>query len=90
MDYQVVFVGDHELPEGQDWLVGHVPDGWVGVIKESRLTPAVLEETWAAFMDMYERSRLDRQHVPHPRQVPADALDLGALVAVRSADLRLA
>jgi hypothetical protein len=87
MGYQVEFVADDELPEAQDWVVGSTPAGWVAIFKRSRLTPIVLEEAWTAYRRM---SGLDREHVPQPRQVPADPFQLGALVAMGRPHLSLA
>ncbi len=87
MDYRVEFVADDELPEAQDWVVGMTPAGWVAIFKRSRITAAVLEEAWSAYRRM---SGLERQHVPHPRQVPTNPFKLGPLVAVGGAHLSLA
>lgn len=88
MDYRVEFVADDELPEAQDWVVGVTPVGWVAVFKRSRITAAALEEAWSAYRRM--SGRLDRQHVPHPRQVAANPFQLSPLVAVGRAHLSLA
>lgn len=60
--YGVKFIGDEDLPEGQDWaLVVDHADTWF-VVKESRITPEVLEAGWAAYRQSIQ------PHVPSPRR----------------------
>lgn len=49
MHYQVRFVGDKDLPAGIDWAFAGVAGDALFFIKESRVTPEVLGEAWAAW-----------------------------------------
>jgi hypothetical protein len=58
--YQVRFVDDHELPEGVDWAIVRASDDRaLCFIKQSRVTPAVLSDAWAA----WEESSVDAARV---------------------------
>lgn len=49
MHYRVAFVGDGELPDAQDWAMIRVGGVVVFAVKESRVTPCVLEQAWQAY-----------------------------------------
>jgi len=59
MDYEVAFVDDDALPDGNDWVLVKMPDCWVFAVKRSRVSPQTMQEGWAAY-----RHRLS---VPSPR-----------------------
>lgn len=47
----VAFVGDEELPEAYDWaFIREAEDDWL-LIKQSKVTPALLTETWRTLME---------------------------------------
>jgi hypothetical protein len=52
-DYRVVFVGDDELPDEQDWAFVEYcdRDETVFALKKSRLTEVVLEDAWRAYVE---------------------------------------
>lgn len=54
-DYAVVFVGEDELPCDHDWALIRTGSDVVLVVKESRVTPCVLEEAWTAFRVWVDR-----------------------------------
>jgi hypothetical protein len=50
MGYQVVFVGDDDLPDGYDWALVRLLRGDVFLaVKRDRVTPCVLEQAWEAY-----------------------------------------
>lgn len=51
LDYRVVFVGDDELPDEQDWAFVEYRDETVFALKKSRLTEVVLEDAWRTFVE---------------------------------------
>jgi len=59
----VKFVDDRALPEGQDWIFVEVDGGLYFVVKESRVTPEVLDQAWAAY-----RRMAFGPAIPHPRR----------------------
>lgn len=63
-NYRVVFVSDQALPEGQDWAIVECGDETVCVMKQSRISPDMLEEAWAAYRILLS--------VPAPRQPGED------------------
>lgn len=62
--YRVEFVADDKLPEGTDWAIARCPEHGccIAFFKQSRLTPAVLEEAWGEYRNLAMRP------VPQPRQ----------------------
>ena len=49
MNYQIQFVEDAALPEGNHWALVETPQTIYLYVKRSHVTPVVLEEGWAAF-----------------------------------------
>lgn len=49
MQFQIVFVKDHQLPAAQHWALVRTLETTCCFIKESRVTPATLLECWAAY-----------------------------------------
>ena len=49
MNYEIQFVEDAALPEGNHWALVETPHTIYFYVKRSHLTPAVLEEGWTAF-----------------------------------------
>lgn len=47
MDYAIAFVED--LPDGHDFLMVQTVEGVLLAYRESAVSPAVLEDSWAAF-----------------------------------------
>jgi hypothetical protein len=47
--YSIHFVGDGELPEGHDFLFLETTDGALFFLRESALSPRLLEDSWAAY-----------------------------------------
>lgn len=60
--FGVKFVDDHALPIGQDWIFVVVDGGLYFVVKESRVTPEVLNDAWAAY-----RRMIFGPKIPRPR-----------------------
>ena len=63
-EYGVKFVEDHELPPGQDWIFVEVDGGLYFVVKESRITPEVLNQAWAAYRQMEFGPPIARPRAP--------------------------
>lgn len=58
MTYDVRFVHDQALPRDHDFvLLARGPDSVHVFIRESALTPAVLEDAWAAYRELAETVR---------------------------------
>lgn len=49
MTHAINFVDEAALPEGQDFLFVSIPSGALIFYRESALSPAVLEDSWAAY-----------------------------------------
>lgn len=47
MDYRITFTED--LPEGHDFVLVQAPGQVIVVYRESAITPAMLEDSWAAY-----------------------------------------
>lgn len=47
--YEVVFVGDDDLPTTQDWAIVRTRNETYLFIKESRVTAAVLTRVWGCW-----------------------------------------
>lgn len=66
--HKVTFVDDGRMPEGHDWMIVETDEGYVCLLRRSRVCPAVLEEAWAGYrtlvadhrngLDAEERRRL--------------------------------
>lgn len=69
MEYEVVFVGDDELPEGKEWAIVRAGRRFIAFIKRSCVCPRVLRESWEAFAKFHGFD----DGLPPPRwnQVPA-------------------
>lgn len=76
MHYQVVFVEDEALPAAQDWALVRAPGVFYAFLKQSKLTPTVLADAWAAFVQFLSepdvRALLAEPAVP-VRAVPRSA-----------------
>jgi hypothetical protein len=62
--YGVKFVEDHALPPGQDWIFVEVDGVLWFVVKESRVTPEVLAQAWAAYRRMAFGPPIARTRAP--------------------------
>lgn len=49
MEYEVVFVGEDDLPEGKEWAIVRVGRKFIAFIKAGCVCPRVLVEAWEAF-----------------------------------------
>ena len=65
-EYGVKFVEDHELPPGQDWIFVEVDGALWFVVKESRVSPGVLNQAWAAYRRMTFGPPIPRPRAPLP------------------------
>lgn len=52
MEYEVLFVGDDELPTDHDWVLVKAPTCWHFIVKKSAVTPEVILEGWAAYRQL--------------------------------------
>lgn len=61
MHYAVMFVGEHELPAKQDWVLARQGDTTMLFAKESKVTEALLERAWRG-ANLLANQRLEREH----------------------------
>lgn len=47
--HSIIFLGDHEMPKGHDFVLIDMPCGAVILYRESAVTPETLEASWAAY-----------------------------------------
>lgn len=57
--YSVKFVADEALPSGHKWALARDGEGnYYVFIKQSCVSPSVLEQAWAAFRSLTNHTRL--------------------------------
>lgn len=69
MKFEVVFIGENELPEQQDWALVRCATTFYAFIKRTRLTADLLACAWAAFVG-YVRDLMAQQGQTHPLDAP--------------------
>lgn len=63
-EYEVVMVGECDLPQGVDWFIAERHNGnLVAFLKQSRICADMLQEAWAAAAEI---DQLPRQRVSVP------------------------
>ena len=65
--YVVTFVGDSDLPPEQDFMLFEADGSVFLAIKQSRVTPCVLEQAWQLFCERFTL-RHDEEWGPTIRQ----------------------
>lgn len=55
VQYKVVTVADQDLPEGTDWALARSAGAFYLFVRDGKLTPTLLNQTWPAFMKMVAR-----------------------------------
>lgn len=61
MHYAVMFVDDHDLPAGQDWVLARQGETTMLFAKESKVTERLLERAWLG-ANLLANQRLEREH----------------------------
>jgi len=56
--YAIKFVSDDALPDDHDFALVQTSQDVVVFFRESRLSPQVLEDSWAAYRSLQERPAL--------------------------------
>ena len=54
--HEVLFVCDRHMPPEHDWMMIEMPDAVVCVVRDSQVSPQVLEEAWAGYRDLLAAS----------------------------------
>jgi hypothetical protein len=61
MHYAVMFVADHDLPPGKDWVLARQGDTTMLFAKESKVSERMLERAWCG-ANLLANQRLEREH----------------------------
>lgn len=61
MQYAVMFVEDHELPSGHDWVLARQGETTMLFAKESEVSERLLERAWRG-ANLLTNERLKREH----------------------------
>ena len=60
----VRFVSDEDMPEDQDFLYVEVPHGAIFFLRESAISPSMLEDCWAAYRSLRRTPPVEPTRAP--------------------------